>query len=243
MATATISLKEKTPGVLYPYAQWYFLLAMAITWLGFSRTYFSVIRTEPLLHHIHGALMGGWIALLVIQPVLYQRGRIGLHRTLGRWGVYLLMPAIVVCGILMDRRMLITHNAPPSIIDQLAFLDLISLILFPSLVILSIYHARSVQLHARYIVCTVLLFMPPALTRALFFVPSMHSFQVNVNTAEALVCVVLVALMVGEWRLGRIWAPYPLALIVFGLVAVASNYVRNWAWWREVSGWISGGHA
>ena len=97
---------------------------MGITWLGFSRTYFSVVRTEPLLHHIHGAVMGGWIALLIVQPILYQQGRLQLHRTLGRWGVYLLMPAIVVCGVLMDRRMLRTHNAPPFVIDQLAFLDL-----------------------------------------------------------------------------------------------------------------------
>src|ERR1700712_3279419 len=122
MATATALPNRIKSDVLYPHAQWYFLLAMSITWVGFSHTYFAVVRTEPLLHHIHGALMGGWIALLIVQPMLYQRGRLQLHRTLGRWGVYLLMPAIVVCGFFMDRRMLRLHNAPPSVIDQLAFL-------------------------------------------------------------------------------------------------------------------------
>jgi hypothetical protein len=243
MTTAAVLPNRTRSGVLYPHAQWYFLLAMGITWLGFSRTYFAVVRTEPLLHHIHGALMGGWIALLVVQPMLYQRGHIRLHRTLGRWGVYLLMPAIVVCGFLMDRRMLLMHNAPPFIIDQLSFLDLMSLIVFPALVILSICYARNVQLHARYIVCTVLLLMPPALTRALFMLPSMHSFQVNVNTAEMLVNVVLLVLIVGDKRRGKIWAPYPLALVVFTVLAVASNYVKNWAWWHGLAGWIAGGHA
>lgn len=81
MATATLARPGTRPGVLYPHAHWYFLVAMASTWLGFSRSYFGVIRTEPLLHHVHGALMGGWIALLVVQPLLYQRGRIKLHRT------------------------------------------------------------------------------------------------------------------------------------------------------------------
>ena len=70
--------------VLYPYAHWYFLAATAFTWLCFSRSYFAVVRTEPLLHHIHGALMGGWIGLLSVQPLLHQRGHIRLHRTLGR---------------------------------------------------------------------------------------------------------------------------------------------------------------
>lgn len=240
MASATALLNKTRPDVLYPHAQWYFLLAMGVTWLGFSRTYFSVVRTEPWLHHIHGALMGGWIALLVIQPVLYQRGQLRLHRTAGRWGVYLLTPAIVTCGILMDRRMLRTHNAPPFVIDQLAYLDLLSLIVFAILVILSVCYARNLQLHARYIVCTVLLLMPPALTRALFFFPSMRSFQVNVNTAEAIVDVVLLLLIVSDKRRGKIWVPYPLALGVFSVMAVTSNYVKNWAWWQTLSGWLAG---
>jgi hypothetical protein len=241
MATAALPLKKTRPGILYPHAQWYFLFAMAITWLGFSRTYFIVVRTEPLLHHIHGALMGGWIALLVVQPILYQRGRIQLHRTLGRWGVYLLMPGIVVCGFLMDRRMLRMHNAPSSVIDQLSFLDLTSLVLFPTLVILAIYYGRNLQLHARYIVCTVLLLMPPAVTRALFMVPSLNSFQANVNISEALTNVVLLVLIAGDKRRGKIWMPYPLAFVLFTLVAVASNYAKDWAWWHAMSNWLAGG--
>lgn len=241
MATTTATVPVRTkPDVLYPHAQWYFLLAMVITWIGFSHTYFAVVQTEPLIHHIHGALMGGWIALLVIQPMLYQRGRLQLHRTLGRWGVYLWMPAIVVCGFLMDRRMMRMHNAPPDIIDQLSFLDLGSLILFPVLVLLSVYYARDVQLHARYIVCTVLLLMPPALTRALFIFPSMHSFQRNVNTAELLVLVMLLVLMVDDKRRGKVRAPYPLAFLVFAILAFTSNYVRGWGWWQGLAGWVAG---
>jgi len=239
MVTATARLNRTKSGVLYPHAQWYFLLAMAITWLGFSRTYFAVVRTEPLLHHIHGALMGGWIALLVMQPVLYQRGRMKLHRTLGRWGVYLLMPAIVVCGFLMDRRMIRMHNAPPDVIDQLSFLDLSSLIVFPTLVILSIYNVRNLQVHARYVVCTVLLLMPPALTRALFVLPGMDSFQRNVNTSEVLVILVLILLMVGDKRRGKIWVPYPFACFLFTVLAIASNYARGWTWWQGLAGWIA----
>jgi hypothetical protein len=243
MATATALPSRTRPGLLYPHAQWYFLLAMGITWLGFSRTYFAVVRTEPLLHHIHGALMGGWIALLVMQPILYQRGNIQLHRTLGRWGVYLLMPGIVLCGTLMVRRMMQTHSVPPSVMDQLSFLDLTSLIAFATAVILSICYARNLQLHARYIVCTVLLLMPPALSRALFMLPSMRSFRGNVNTAEALMDVVLVLLIVGDKRRGKIWAPYPLALAVFTAMAVTSNYAKDWVWWHHLSGWIAGGPA
>jgi hypothetical protein len=226
--------------ILYPRAQWYFLAAMVVTWIGFSHTYFAVVRTEPLLHHVHGALMGGWIALLVIQPILYQRGRIALHRTLGKWGVYLLMPAIVICGALMDRRMLRMHNAPPDIIDQLSFLDLTSLLMFPALIILSIVYARDLQLHARYIVCTVLLLMPPALARAFFIIPAMQSFQMNVNVAEALINMLLLVLIIEDKRRGPIRVPYPASLVMFSMTAVLSNYAKNWDWWHSFSGWFAG---
>lgn len=113
MATAVLIPAKTRPGVVYPHAQWYFLLAIVITWVGFARSYFAVIRTEPLLHHIHGALMGGWIALLIVQPILYQRGKFRLHRTLGRWGAFVLMPAMLGIGFLMIRRMLRGHDMPP----------------------------------------------------------------------------------------------------------------------------------
>ena len=94
------------------------------------------------------------------------------------------------------------------------------------------------QLHARYIVCTVLLLMPPALRCSLC---CRCILQVNVNTAEALVNLVLLVLIVGDKRRGKIWAPYPLAFAVFAVLAVASNHVKDWAWWHGLSGFITGG--
>lgn len=231
--TPSPSLRPRVP--LYPYAQWYFLGAMVITWIGFSHSYFAVVTSEPLLHHIHGALMGGWIAILILQPWLYQRGYIQLHRRIGSWAVYLWTPALIVCGLLMDRRMLRLHNAPPRIIDQLAFLDLVSLALFVVFIALSTVNARNLQLHARYIVCTVLLLIPPALARALFIIPGMHSFRTNGNTAYALIDLVLLLLMMDDKRRGRLWPPYPLAFVAFTTMAWAGNYVREWGWWQSVA--------
>ncbi len=240
MATATFPVQQtKRPGVLYPHAQWWFLAAMASTWLGFSQTYFRVIQTEPLLHHVHGALMGGWIALLVVQPVLYQRGRIKLHRTLGRWGVYLLLPAIVVCGYLVERSMLRHAELPRFIVDQLSFLDITTLFLFPAFVALAVVYGRNVHLHARYIVCTVLLLMPPAWARALFFVPGMDDFPTNVNVAEGLVVMCLLALLVLDWRRGKVWLPYPMAAGTMAALAVAANFAHGWTWFQRVTQWIA----
>jgi hypothetical protein len=64
---------------------------------------------------------------------------------------------------------------------------------------------------------------------------------VNVNAAEVLVNLVLLALIANDKRRGKIWVPYPLAFVVFGVLALASNYVKDWAWWQGLAGWMGSG--
>ncbi|WP_263416435.1 hypothetical protein [Terriglobus albidus] len=237
MTTAVLSSPKTRPGVVYPHAQWYFLLAIILTWIGFSRSYFAVIRTQPLLHHIHGALMGGWIALLIVQPVLYQRGRLKLHRTLGRWGAFLLVPAIVVAGLLMIRGMFRSTELPPFIVDHLAFLDVNSLIDIPLFVGMAIYSSRDVHRHARWISSTVLTMMPPALVRAMPILPIFrHSFRANVNIGMGLMCFIFVLLILDDWRKAkRVYPPYPIALVCTAFAAVGANYASQWGWWQALT--------
>jgi hypothetical protein len=240
MATSTLPITRTRTGILYPHAHWYFLLAMATTWLGFSQTYFAVIRTQPLLHHVHGALMGGWIALLIVQPLLYQTGRMRLHRTLGRWGAFALVPAIVVVGFLMMRGTLISTQLPPNMVDHLTFLDFTSLILLPTFVGLAIYYGRNVDLHARYIACTVLLMMPPAIVRVMPVLPIFRrSFQSNVNMAMGLMCLILMVLLADDARKGRMRAPYMVALAATIVVAVTANFAKSWDWWHALTAVIA----
>lgn len=235
MATAVSSSPRTQRGLVYPHAQWYFGLAIVVTWVGFARSYFAVIRSEPLLHHIHGALMGGWIALLIVQPIFYQRGRMRLHRTLGRWGAFALIPAMVIVGFLMIRSMYRGTGIPPFIVDHLAFLDVNALIDIPLFVGMAIYTARDIQRHARWISCTVLTMIPAALVRAMPILPVFrHSFTANVNMAMGLMCFIFVLLMLDDWRkAGRVYSPYPVALACTVFAAVGANYALHWGWWRS----------
>ena len=239
--TATFSARRPVRSdVLYPHAQWWFLLAIVITWVGFARSYFSVIRAEPLLHHIHGALMGSWIAMLIVQPILYQKRQMTLHRLIGRVGAFVWVPAIVACGLLMIRSMYRGTGLPLSVVDQLGFLDLCGLIQFAVFVALAVGYRRNVQLHARYIACTVVLLIPPALVRAMFILPFLRfSFTFNVNLAMALMDGVLLILIADDLRLGRVRAAYPVALAANTVVALAANFAHGWRWWHALTAWIA----
>lgn len=244
MATSALtwfSGGQKTrPGVLYPHAQWWFALCLVMTWVGFSRSYFAQINTEPLLHHIHGALMGGWIATLILQPILYQQNRIKLHRTIGKWAVYLLIPAITVCAFLMVRNMFRTTHIPPFIVNHLAFLDVFGLLQLLAFIALAVVYARNIAIHARCITCTVLLLMPPALARATQL-PGWHvPFAVHVNLAMGLMSFVLLVLIGDDWRKGKIYPVYPAALVLNTGIGIAANFANGWAWWHALATWIKG---
>lgn len=237
MATAAPSFSKTRREVVYPHAQWYFVAAVVLTWVGFAQSYFVVIRTEPLLHHIHGALMGGWITLLIVQPILYQRGQLKLHRILGRWGAFGLIPAIVVVGFFMIRRMVHGNEIPPSLLDQLAFLDLNALIDIPLFVGMAIRHGHDVQRHARWISCTVLTMVPPALVRAMPILPMFRrSFRDDLNLAMGVACFVLLLLMLDDWRKAKqVYSPYPIALACTAFAGIGANFAAHWGWWRAFS--------
>jgi hypothetical protein len=54
----------------------------------------------PVELHVHAAMMGAWLLLLLTQSALAASGRAALHRILGIAGA-LLLPAIVISGVLL----------------------------------------------------------------------------------------------------------------------------------------------
>ncbi len=231
--TTTDTTRKKL--VLYPNAPWYFGLAVVITWLGFSFSYFARLRQTDIFHHLHGASAGLWMALLIVQPILYQRGLLGLHRRLGRIGSIVLVPALLVGGLKMMQMMIQNRAAyPPGSVYQLGYIDAVSLVLFALFFGLSMCYRKQVQLHARYIVCTVLIIIPPAITRLLFFIPWFDNFTKTLNGSFVAVELVLLLLLLDDKRTGPIRKPYQLALLLFILLHLTMNFAGGWAWWRTV---------
>jgi hypothetical protein len=226
--------------ILYPHAQWYFALAILITWVGFSTSYFARLRTTDIYHHIHGATVGLWIMLLIVQPILYQRGKLALHRKLGWLATIVLVPSLILGGMKMLQMMMRSADAyPPGATYTLSFFDVFGMLIFVLFFGLSIYHAKNVHTHARYMVCTVLTILPPAITRALFFIPWFNSFSKTVNGSFVAIYIVLLILVWDDKRTGNIRAPYLVAIALFALLQAGMNYAGGWAWWHQAMDWYA----
>ena len=66
------------------------LIFFGLVFWAFARTFYlkPFFRTPPLsaLLHIHGAVMTGWVVLLVVQTSLIAAHRVHWHRRLGMFG-------------------------------------------------------------------------------------------------------------------------------------------------------------
>lgn len=142
----------------------------AIIVLGFAqfaaRGYVN-FGAAPLWVHLHGFVMVAWLALLIYQSSLVQRGNLVLHRQLGVIGV-ILAAGIVVLGSFTGLRAIALHRAPPFFSDAF-FLALtqVGLLFFAGMIVAAVAYRKRPEWHRRLMLGAVVLLMEPAFGRLL----------------------------------------------------------------------------
>jgi hypothetical protein len=123
--------------------------------------------TAPLWVHLHGFVMVSWLALLLVQSSLIQRGSLMMHRQLGVLGVAL-AAGLVVLGSFTALRAIALHRVPPFFTDAY-FLALtqIGLAAFAGLIVAALANRRHAEWHRRLMLGAAILLMEPALGRLL----------------------------------------------------------------------------
>jgi uncharacterized membrane protein len=187
-------------------------LALATMVAGFWPSFFAQLGETDLPHLVHGVSATLWMAAAVLQSWLISRRNVRLHRVLGRW-LLLLPPVIVLSGLQMIAVMLTeTSNPPPLVSFKFAYLDTAGLVFFLLGIIIAVRHARrrNIALHLRWMACTVLLALEPALERLyLTVMPGLVTdFDDALYAALFTVEAILVVLIVRDWRAGRRRTPY-----------------------------------
>jgi hypothetical protein len=142
----------------------------AIIVLGFlqfaARGYVNY-GAAPLWVHLHGFVMLSWLALLIVQSSLVQRGSLMLHRQLGILGLAL-AAALVVLGSFTGLRAIALHRVPPFFTDAY-FLALtqLGLAAFAGLIVAAVANRRRAEWHRRLMLGAMILLMEPAFGRLL----------------------------------------------------------------------------
>ena len=225
---------------LYRNAPLYFSAMMLVVVAGFWKTYFSIFPSVTTTFHVHGVLMIVWVLVLISQPWFIRTGNYRWHRLVGK-ASYVLVPLIVWLGLIaMQNSMLKGDDGITSGKLQGLTLQIGGLSLFALNYALAIYDRKEPQLHARFMATTALAIIAAATIRIfIVWLPGFEALAPAGHAGFILTELMTVALILNDWRLGRVWAPYPVFLILFGINHFLFEYAAGMAWWQALAAHIS----
>lgn len=228
------------PAPSYRNAHWFLALALVAIVAGFWPSFFRPLGTGDFAHSLHGVTATLWVLALIVQSLLIRRGLVAWHRRVAV-GALLLLPLLVGSALQMVAVMFANPDMPPFLPPLLAFIDLPSVAFMIALVALALANVRKPAAHKRFMAATVLLGMPPALTRlyARVLAPSVDFMQA-LHGSFLTVELVLIALIVSDWRAGERRLAYPLSLAFFAVVHASMGPVSGSAAWRSAMDWYVG---
>lgn len=145
---------------------------LALVFWTFARTFYLQPFFDkpalPLMLHIHGAVMTGWVLLLVVQSSLIAAHRVRWHRRLGWFGVVwaglvVLMGSVTTVNA--AAREVRHHTAFASSQVLITGLDLIQMIFFAVFVAAAVWLRNRSDYHKRLMLLTIVCMLPDALAR------------------------------------------------------------------------------
>lgn len=159
---------------------WLYVLALLVlTFVAFWPGYFSKLPVKKLAHHYHAASAVLWMVLAMMQSWTAHHNRLALHRKTGL-SIFLLFPFFLVAGMWVIHVEAATLAGDFSSVDgqqiaQFGFFDPLANIAFALLFWAGLKDRHNVQLHARYMLATLLFVISPVGFRLLpMLIPSLR---------------------------------------------------------------------
>ena len=209
-----------------------FVLGMIVLVAGFWPTTIGAEQPIGWLRIFHGALATLWMAMLIVQSWLAGRWKSRPHRVIG-WSSVVIAPVLVVTGVFIvldaTRHSLYFSR---NLRSMLAWADLVTLALFTLLWALAIANRKRWPLHARYIGCTVLVIIPPALGRLLpGHIPGIMGLKSALHPSFG-ICAAIAAALLARDLIKRNGRGLPYAITTIGILFVEFSLFQApiWPW-------------
>lgn len=154
----------------YRTAPYWIAALVALTLWGFWPSYFSILGTAPWGFHLHGITAMAWLFLLAAQSWSAHARKFALHRMLGKVS-FVAYPAFLAGGVAVVWSMAAATAAGDIFYQsygaRLATMDIASMLLSAYLYYKALADRGKVQLHARWLLSTAVLLLPPILGRVI----------------------------------------------------------------------------
>lgn len=216
-------------------------LVFIIVHLGFGATYikhFPKFEKYTWVHHIHGALMGAWVLLLIAQPVFIHYKKFALHHLLGKMS-YVLAPLMIVSMFFIAKNKYERNILTKSAVDVMTVQSItwMQTVLFTFFYSLAIYFRKNTYFHMRLMIGTAIVMLGPPINRILvsYFndIPVPHILLISLYVKTGLAA----ALLLTDWVKKKNYTP---GFIVFGafLFSDVVYHLRYSDAWQTVGRFI-----
>ncbi len=200
--------------MLYQRVGYFFILLLLLAFIGFWASYFSKLFSDinPYVH-LHAITMLLWVFMLISQAFLIQYKQYQWHKFIGKFS-YGLVPILVVSLILLAHSQITINEYGVSYSRlYILFLQLSLLVLFIIAYSLAIFYRKSASHHARYMICTSLTLIDPAVARIPLNIPELpFSYQI---LTFGLVDIILLIFIVMDRKQSKAREVFPIMLVLF----------------------------
>ena len=210
------------------------LMAIAVTLIGFWRTFFSKLGGIDAAHMLHGVSSTGWLVLVLTQAALIRSRQFKWHRVLG-WSSLLLFAVLLESSWHMMALLLSGKGAPmPFAIAKLfVYSDVTALPLFIICYAGAIILRKDRHIHSRLVSTTLLAGLLPALARMFARIwPGLDGLIFSMHPTYIFVLAVLAIAIIVDWKKDRLRWPFPFAFVWFA-IAYATLFPGTSSLWFD----------
>jgi heme exporter protein D len=227
-------MKTLTSKLRFELSGYYFIGLVGLILVGFWPSYFSKFYNGTadftFYFHFHTSMVGIWILMLIVQPLLIRKKKLALHRLIGK-ASYLVFSLVFVSIILLSHSRQTTFAEGWDIGLFVTFKDLLIL---GVAYFIAIKYRHKIDLHARGMIATGLVCIEPAAARIPFH-PEYGYFVVLAVVYSVLGILIFIE---RNQKKGR-WV-FPLILALYIMVHSVLIFGIHFSWWQAFGRWFYG---
>jgi len=215
------------------------LIFLALVFWTFARTFYlrPFFGTPPLsaLLHIHGAVMTGWVVLLVAQTSLIAAHRVQWHRRLGVFGAVWAALVVLVGSITTlhaAAREVRGHTDFAAAQVTITSLDLLQMLSFAGFVAIAIWQRHRPDYHKRLMLLTIACMLPDALARLpVSFMTQATEAELNLRIMVGLDLFILICVGIDTFWHRRLHPAFAWGALLFvGAFHLALYFTQTRVW-------------
>lgn len=223
---------------MFPNSGYYFIALLFLAIVGFWQSYFSKLFDDLSSYtHFHAVTMLLWIAMLISQAFLIRFKKWSAHKFFGKFS-YGLVPVLIVSLVLLAHNQIeIGENGIYPSRRYILFLQLSLLAIFIIAYVLAITYRHNPVIHARYMICTALTLIDPAVARIPIDTPPLpFPYQVVTFGITDLILLLLIVMERNQTQGRKV---FPLMLVIFVFFQSLNLTQTDTGAWKDFALWFA----